>query len=86
VPHFILSDKKGTVVQLTFTSDGSRCCTYGLNWRLSIACVYEIRQPNESETGHLLTAKKNGVNIMQALLDAIQGKPFMPLVGKIPTF
>lgn len=35
---------------------------------------------------YILTAKKNGVNIMQALLDAMQGKPFMPLVGKIPAF
>jgi|GEM_PF-6882335 len=35
---------------------------------------------------YILTAKKNGVNIMQALLDAMQGKPFMPLIGKIPAF
>jgi len=35
---------------------------------------------------YILTVKKNGGNIMQALLDAMQGKPFMPLVGKIPAF
>jgi transposase len=35
---------------------------------------------------YILTVKKNGVNIMQALLDAMYGKPFMPLVDKIPAF
>ncbi len=35
---------------------------------------------------YILTVKKNGVNIMQALLDAMQGKPFIPLVGKVPAF
>jgi len=30
--------------------------------------------------------RQNGVNIMQALLDAMQGKPFIPLIGKIPAF
>jgi hypothetical protein len=35
---------------------------------------------------YILTVKKNGGNIMQALLDAMQGKPFMPLVGKITAF
>jgi len=29
---------------------------------------------------YILTVKKNGINIMQALLDAMNGKPFMPLV------
>ena len=35
---------------------------------------------------YILTAKKNGVNIMQALLDVMQGKPFMPIVGKVAAF
>lgn len=35
---------------------------------------------------YILTVKKNGVNIMQALLDAMNGKPFMPVVGKNPAF
>jgi len=35
---------------------------------------------------YILTVKKNGINIMQALLDAMHGKPFMPLVCKIPAF
>jgi len=33
VPRFILLDKKGTLVQLTFISSNAYCCTYGLNWR-----------------------------------------------------
>jgi hypothetical protein len=33
VPRFILLDKKGTLVQLTFISSDSYCCTYELNWR-----------------------------------------------------
>jgi hypothetical protein len=33
VPRFILLDKKGTLVQLTFISSDSHCCTYDLNWR-----------------------------------------------------
>jgi len=35
---------------------------------------------------YILTVKKNGVNILQALLDAMYGKPFMPLVCKNPAF
>lgn len=35
---------------------------------------------------YILSVKKNGINIMQALLDAMNGKPFMPLVCKSPTF
>jgi len=35
---------------------------------------------------YILTVKKNGINIMQALLDAMHGKPFMPLVCKISAF
>jgi hypothetical protein len=35
---------------------------------------------------YILTAKKNGINIMQALFDAMHGKPFMPLVGKVSVF
>ena len=35
---------------------------------------------------YILTVKKNGVNIMQALLDAMNGNPFMPLVCKKPAF
>jgi hypothetical protein len=35
---------------------------------------------------YILTVKKNGVNILQALLDAMHGKPFMPLVCKTPAF
>lgn len=35
---------------------------------------------------YILTAKKNGVNIMQALLDAMQGEPFVPIVGKVAVF
>lgn len=31
---------------------------------------------------YMLTVKKNGINIMQALLDAMNEKPFMPLVCK----
>lgn len=31
---------------------------------------------------YILTVKKNGINILQALLDAMNGKPFMPLVCK----
>jgi hypothetical protein len=33
VPRFILLDKKGTLVQLTFISSDAHCCTYELNWR-----------------------------------------------------
>jgi hypothetical protein len=35
---------------------------------------------------YILTVKKNGVNILQALLDAMHGKAFMPLVCKNPAF
>jgi transposase len=35
---------------------------------------------------YILTVKKNGVNILQALLDAMHGKPFMPFVCKNPAF
>jgi hypothetical protein len=35
---------------------------------------------------YILTVKKNGMNIMQALLDAMHRKPFMPLVCKNPAF
>jgi transposase len=35
---------------------------------------------------YILTVKKNEINIMQALLDAMNGKPFMPLVCKNPAF
>lgn len=35
---------------------------------------------------YILTVKKNGINIMQALLDAMNGNPFMPLVCKNPAF
>jgi transposase len=35
---------------------------------------------------YILTVKKNGVNILQALLDAMHRKPFMPLVCKTPAF
>jgi len=35
---------------------------------------------------YILTVKKNGMNIMQTLLDAMHGKPFMPLVCKTPAF
>ena len=36
MPRFILLDKKGTLVQLTFISSDSHCCTYDLNWRKDI--------------------------------------------------
>jgi hypothetical protein len=35
---------------------------------------------------YILTVKKNEINIMQALLDAMHRKPFMPLVCKNPAF
>jgi hypothetical protein len=35
---------------------------------------------------YILTVKKNGMNIMQALLDTMHGKPFMPLICKTPAF
>jgi len=35
---------------------------------------------------YILTIKKNGINIMQALLDAMNGKAFMPLVCKTYAF
>jgi transposase len=35
---------------------------------------------------YILTVKKNGMNIMQALLDAMHRKPFMPLACKTPAF
>jgi len=35
---------------------------------------------------YILTVKKNGINILQALLDAMNGKPLMPLVCKNPAF
>jgi hypothetical protein len=35
---------------------------------------------------YILTVKKNGINIMQALFDAMNEKPFMPLFCKNTTF
>lgn len=35
---------------------------------------------------YILSVKKNGITIMQALLDAMNGKPFIPLVCKNPPF
>jgi hypothetical protein len=42
VLRFILLDKKGALVQLTFISSNSYCCTYESNWQF--LCIYRKKR------------------------------------------
>lgn len=46
----------------------------------------ELRYPNMNIYAYILSVKKNSINIMQALLDAMDGKPFMSVVCKNSAF
>jgi hypothetical protein len=81
VPRFILLDNKGTLVQLTFISSDSHCCTYDLNWR-SIYSRLSVKKTKDKsfKDQAILIAESFSGNYMDGkkiIVQVIDDKPFI---------